>query len=135
MKAVRQAQRGFAAIAAIFLVVILAAFGAFMVSISNTQQLNSAQDVLGSRAYWAARAGLEWAVARLPAGSTACWLATAPAPPTAIEGFTVDVTCTSNTYTEGAVTLYVFKLVSTARSPVVGSVGYVERSVSGSLER
>ena len=55
-------QRGFAAIAAIFLLVVLAALGSFMLSFSNTQQLTSAQDVLGTRAYWAARAGLEWGI-------------------------------------------------------------------------
>ena len=57
------AQRGFAAIAAIFLVVVLAALGGFMLTFSNTAQLTSAQDVQGTRAYWAARAGLEWAIA------------------------------------------------------------------------
>lgn len=56
----RRHQVGFAAIAAIFLVVVLAALGAFMVTFSNTQQLTSAQDLQGTRAYWAARAGLEW---------------------------------------------------------------------------
>jgi Tfp pilus assembly protein PilX len=63
MKPTHLAQHGFAAIAAIFLVLVLAAFGAFMVSFSNTQHLNTARDVQGSRAYWAARAGLEWGVA------------------------------------------------------------------------
>ena len=57
MKPTHLAQHGFAAIAAIFLVLVLAAFGAFMVSFSNTQHLNTARDVQGSRAYWAARAG------------------------------------------------------------------------------
>ena len=62
---------GFAAIAAIFLLVALAALGAFMVTFSNTQQLTSAQDLQGSRAYWAARAGLEWGIVR-GAGASAC---------------------------------------------------------------
>ena len=57
MKMSRFHQQGFAAIAAVFLVVVLAALGAFMVTFSNTQQLTSAQDVQGSRAYWAARGG------------------------------------------------------------------------------
>ena len=58
-------QHGFAVIAAIFLVVVLAALGGFMVTFSNTQQLTSAQDLQGSRAYWAARAGLGWGWRRL----------------------------------------------------------------------
>ena len=56
MNTPRASHGGFAAIAAVFLVLVLAALGAFMVSFSNTQQLNSARDVQGSRAYWAARA-------------------------------------------------------------------------------
>ena len=85
-------QHGFAAIAAIFLVVLLAALGAFMVGFSNTQQLNSAQDVQGSRAYWAARSGLGWGLASLRANPAAC---PAPNPRNfVLDGFTVEVNCT-----------------------------------------
>ncbi|MCM8580609.1 MAG: hypothetical protein NFV56_14210, partial [Candidatus Accumulibacter sp.] len=55
------AQGGFALVSAIFLLVVLAALGAFMLTFSNTQQLTSAQDVQGSRAYWAAKGGVQWA--------------------------------------------------------------------------
>lgn len=139
MKTHRSTQHGFAAIAAIFLVLVLAAFGAFMVSFSNTQQLNSAQDVQGSRAYWAARAGLEWAVASAPAGATACWSTT---PPASVDGFALAVSCAVASYTDRIAngdigTVYVFQLTSSAHpaGSSVGSVGYVERSVSTSLER
>ncbi len=133
MKPFRLAQQGFAAIAAIFLVVILAAFGAFMVSFSNTQQLNSARDVQGSRAYWAARAGLEWAIASLPAGATACWSTT---PPASVDGFDLSISCVPPTpYTEGAATVYIFQLTAVASSGAVGGVEFVERSVSASMER
>lgn len=135
MKPQRSTQRGFAAIAAVFLVVMLAALGAFMVSFSNTQQLNSARDVQGSRAYWAARAGLEWAVARLGSGSTACWGAVAPTPPTSMDGFTLAISCAMSSFTDGATTVYVFRLNAVASTGTVGSVGFVERSVSASIER
>ena len=132
MKPQRSHQRGFAAIAAVFLVVMLAALGAFMVSFSNTQQLNSAQDVQGSRAYWAARAGLEWAIARQGVGVTACWATT---PPASIDGFNLAVSCTLSSFTDGSTTVYIFRLQSVASSGTVGSVGYTERSVSASVER
>lgn len=133
---------GFAAIAAIFLLLVLAALGAYMVSFSNSQQLNSAQDLQGSRAYWAARAGLEWAIASMPAGTTACF----PTNPTAltIEGFSVSISCTppAAPYTDrvagGAAigSVYIFQITATATSAgAVGSAGYVERSLSASLER
>ena len=79
-------QRGFAAITAIFLVVVLAALGGFMLSFSNTQQLTAAQDIRGSRAYWAARSGIEWAMVAIPPvpalcpSSSATTVAAPPAP-------------------------------------------------------
>ncbi len=132
MKPQRLPQRGFAAIVAVFLVVILAALGAFMLSFSNTQQLTSSQDVQGSRAYWAARAGLEWAIASQGAGATTCWATT---PPASINGFTLAISCAASSFTEGTSTVYVFRLKSDASSGTVGSVGYIERSVSASVER
>jgi len=131
-------QGGFAAIAAIFLVVILAALGGFMLTFSNSQQLTSAQDVKGSRAYWAARAGLEWAVVALPASPALCVKPVA-APPTPIEGFTITIDCTIATYTDTGITPGVspriLQITATAKSAATpGGVGYIERSVSASLE-
>ena len=133
-------QRGFAAIAAIFLVLGLATLGAFMVSLSNSQQLSSNQDVQGTRAYWAARFGLEWELGlinALPAGSTACVSTSI-----VVQGFTVTISCTPLTFVDrnnvtGAIgNINIFQITSTARSAgAVGAVGYVERSVSASLER
>jgi MSHA biogenesis protein MshP len=133
MKNNRSTQRGFAAIAAIFLVVVLAALGGFMLTFSNTQQLTSAQDVLGSRAYWAARAGIEWAIGYVTANpaATSC-----PGNPTPLEGFTLTVSCSPTTYSEGANTVTIFTINSIARSGgTVGTVGYIERSISASIER
>jgi MSHA biogenesis protein MshP len=132
MKPTHLAQHGFAAIAAIFLVLVLAAFGAFMVSFSNTQHLNTARDVQGSRAYWAARAGLEWGVAGVFATS-AC---AAPSTTMAIETFSVVITCPAPlVYIEGAATVSIFQITAVASSGTVGAVDYVERSVSASVER
>lgn len=122
-------QTGFAAIAAVFLVVVLAALGAFMVSFSNTQQLTSAQDIQGSRAYWAARAGLEWGIASV---TTAC-----PVSPTtlSVDGFTVRVTCAQSSYTDaGSVSLFQVTALSQSGGSV-GGTGYVERSLTASLEK
>ena len=128
-------QRGFAAVAAVFLVVVLAAFGAFMVSFSNTQQLNSTQDMQGSRAYWAARGGLEWGLSTVTTTPALCVTPMA-SPPTPLDGFTIGVDCVSNAYTEGSLTVTIMRLTATARmGAAAGNVGYVERSVSASVER
>jgi MSHA biogenesis protein MshP len=57
--------RGFAIVSAIFILVVLAALGAFIVNISTSQQIGSALDVQGVRAYQAARAGIEWGMYRV----------------------------------------------------------------------
>jgi len=125
----RQAQRGFAIVAALFLIVTLAALGAFMVTLSNTQHLTSAQDVQGSRAYWAARAGLEWGISSVAASC--------PISPTTftVNTFSVAVTCAQQTYTEASTTINIFKLTSVASIGTVGSLGFIERSVSASIEK
>lgn len=132
MKVVQPFQRGFAAIAAVFLLVVLAALGAFMLTFSNTQQLTSAQDLQGSRAYWAARAGLAWAVSSAIAAPAAC-----PVPPAPfdIEGFGVTIACARETFNEGGASVTIFRLDATAtQGGAVGSVNRIERSVSASLE-
>ncbi len=131
MKRTRHVQRGFAAIAAVFLLVVLAALGAFMLTFSNTQQLNSAQDVQGSRAYWAARGGLEWGLASV-IGASAC-----PASPTTLtlDGFAVNVSCLSQVYAEGGANRTIYRLAATAsQGGGVGMMNYIERSVSATIE-
>jgi MSHA biogenesis protein MshP len=130
----RVVQGGFAAIAAIFLLTVLAGMGAFMVSFSNTQQLNSARDMQSTRAYWAARAGLEWALASVKQDSTVC--PTVPTPFKVDTGatFTISVSCSLSTYQEGSTAVSIFALESRASTGTVGSIAYVERSVSASVE-
>jgi len=140
-----KSRRGFALPSAIFLLVILALLGAFMLNVSNTQHLTAAQDVQGVRAYRAARMGLEWAAAQLcgavancAAPLTACPVIPAPLD-TAPDGFSVTVTCTMNTYNEagpsGDVARQVFWITSTATGAgAVGGIGYVERSLNAFIE-
>lgn len=128
-------QSGFAAIAAVFLLVVLAGMGAYMVTFSNAQQLGSAQDIQSTRAYWAARAGLEWALGSLTLDSTGC-PPTAGKPTSVDTGsvFSLDIKCDPQTYLEGNVTVKMYTIESIASSGSAGSVGYVERSVSATYE-
>lgn len=132
-------QTGFAAVAAIFLVVLLAALGGFMLTFSNSQQLTSAQDVQGVRAYWAARAGLEWANVNILATPAVCPNTTktqmAGTVPATVSGFNLAVFCTRSSYSEGGNNFFIFLVESKASTGTVGSIGFIERSVSSSLER
>lgn len=124
--------RGFALASAIFLLVILALLGAFMVSFSTTQHTTAAQDIQGSRAYRAARAGVEWMAASLSATPTAC-----PAsPPTlTVEGFSVTLSCVANSYDEAGTTRYVFWVTATATTGgTPGGLAYTERVVNALME-
>jgi len=85
---------GFAMVSAIFILVVLAALGAFVVNISANQQVGSALDVQGVRAYQAARAGIEWGLHRqLQGGSCVAATSFSPAAGT-LSDFTVTVACT-----------------------------------------
>lgn len=116
-------QRGFSVPAAIFIVVILAALGAFMVTIGSGQQLGHAQDFTGSRVLQAARAGIEWGIYQVvnTSGSyrTACDNNTAAASVTLpslsnMSDITVKVSCSSVAYAEGSSSLHTYKLTATA---------------------
>ena len=61
----RVRQRGFSLILALFLLVSLAAMGAYLLTISTLQEESSAADELGARAYQAARSGVDWGLYEL----------------------------------------------------------------------
>lgn len=130
------AESGFVLPTAIFLLVVLASLGAYMVSLSRTSQISSALDVQGARAYQAARAGIEWAAWQvvdpqgLQASPTPC-----PTSPTTLTlaatlaGFEVSVTCTRSLETDGADTVAVYQITSTATAGLAGEMDFVERQI------
>lgn len=136
------AEQGFAIVTAIFILVVLAALGAFMVTISTTQQIGSALDVQGVRAYQTAKAGLEWGIYKRQRDGMACLTGagttnsfTLPASATTLAGFTVTVVCTL--FVDGSGGPAVYQIESTACNfpsggACPGSAGtpnYVERRV------
>jgi MSHA biogenesis protein MshP len=94
---------GVALVTAIFLLVVLAALGVAVVSLTTSQQASATQDEQGARAYQAAKAGLEWALyiqiergrnANIvnPLGCPSIRSFTPPAP--TLAAYTVTVQCT-----------------------------------------
>ena len=135
------AESGFVLPTAIFLLVVLAALGTYMVTLSRTSHISSALDIQGARAYQAARTGIEWAAWRVvdpptqpPTSTTLC-----PASPTTLtlagtlDAFAVSVSCTRTQFTDGAEPVAMYQIVSTATSGVVGEMGYVERQIQASF--
>ncbi|MFA7280532.1 MAG: hypothetical protein WC100_10570 [Sterolibacterium sp.] len=123
--------RGFSIVSAIFILVVLAALGAFIVTVSTNQQIGSALDVQGERAFQAARAGVEWGVYQVQAttaynfgytsvdpNTRACPTSptsfTFPAAATSLVGFTVTVTCVATVDPGGYGGPTVYQVVATA---------------------
>jgi MSHA biogenesis protein MshP len=141
-------QRGFGAIAAIVVLVILATLAAAIVSLGSTQQLTSAQDVMSTKAWQAARAGNDWGLYQ--ALQIRDWAGAATTCDTAQRrytlnlvadtGFEVAVVCDSWLYNEGesvpgtpkAVRIYRVVAVACPAAPCpaadASSFGYVERT-------
>ncbi|MDR1708962.1 MAG: hypothetical protein LBS70_04495 [Candidatus Accumulibacter sp.] len=128
---------GFVLPSAIFLLVVLASLAAFLVSISQTQNVTLAQNVQGSRAYEAARAGVEWGLFRVFAETPPVCDSTASK---TIEGFAVTIECTAypnatDFYMENGNKLRVYRLISTASNGTPGAMGFVERQIQATIAR
>lgn len=137
-------QRGFAIISALFILVALAALGTFIAIVASTQHRGNMLDLDGSRAYFAARSGIEWGAAKAvnTVNASAC-TATQTLSAT-VNGMTVTVGCTvvasGDTTEAGLGTIY--RIVATACNfPVAtacpGAAGpnYVERRLEALVEK
>lgn len=138
----KYAQDGFSIITAIFLLVVLGALGTMMVTFFVGQQQSSALDVMGSRAYQASRAGIEWAayqVALSPANASApVGCATSFAANTlggTLAPFAVTVSCATPVSAVEGTTIWVYDITSTATYGAAGSPDYVERVLNVKMGR
>jgi MSHA biogenesis protein MshP len=123
-------QRGFALMAAIFVLLVLTALAAFAVRIGTTQQQSVAFDVMIARAQAAADSGIEYGANQALTASPPQCLSSTPVPLTAatLNGFSVTVTCSPSTHQVGAVTYHAYVLQSTAQQGTYGSADYVART-------
>lgn len=97
--------RGFGAVAAIIILVLLAALAAAIVRLSWTQHINAASDLAGANALQAAGAGVEWGMyqALVTGGSfNGCTNSSQTLDLRSTMGVWVTVTCNSSAYVEGA---------------------------------
>lgn len=98
----RRHARGFGAVLALIVLVMLAAMGAAIVRLSWTQQMSDAEDVSSARAQQAANAGVEWGLYQALQGSwTACAGGSQTLDLRSSMGVWVTVTCTLSSYVEG----------------------------------
>jgi MSHA biogenesis protein MshP len=127
-------QKGINLISVIFLLVVIASIGAFMVTIGNVQQQTSTFSVLSSRALFAAQSGMQWAVqAVLATNDCSAFPANFNLSGGASGNYSVDATCSFTTHTENPDTYNVYRLTAIATLGSVGDVDYISRSIRASV--
>jgi MSHA biogenesis protein MshP len=140
----KQMQRGFSIVSAIFVLVVLAFLGVAMVTFSTTQHQTAAMDVMGSRAYQAARAGIEWGAFQVLPASGGVYATACRAAPTSsvlaagtlagtLGGFVVTVNCSATAHSDAAAAVTMYQLTSTATQGAAGTPDYVERRLQVSI--
>ncbi len=125
-------QRGFALVVAIFLIVVLSSLAMYIVRISGMQHQTVNVTLLGARAFQAARVGVEWGAFQA-LDSAACTTTTLTLTEGGLDGFDVEVTCTSSSHTETGNTYNVFAIDVEARAGVYGNPDYVSRRMQATL--
>ena len=100
--------RGFAAVVAVFILVVLGGLGTVLVTVFSGQHRSAAFDALGTQAYQAARTGIELGAHRATTGglcsSTNFQLGT----------MRVDVQCTATAHDEASQTVTIYQITATA---------------------
>lgn len=126
-----QKQRGFGLVAALFLIIVIAGAIAAMWRISVTQTATSSLALQQARAYQAARAGVEYGIAKTMGGSTC-------ASQIILEGFKVTVDCATslevNLPEEGRKANF-HNIAVTAEYGSAGHVGYAYRKLEAVVEQ
>ncbi|MGA7179000.1 MAG: hypothetical protein WBX11_05355 [Thiobacillaceae bacterium] len=132
-------QQGFALVAAIILVVVLAGLTAFVASMVGGQSANQQLERMSHVVDLAAQAGLEWGAYQvmrqpLPICSPSTTL---PALPGTLAAASVNVTCTSATTSEGGnpVTTYQITAKATYAGTNTSSPDYAERTKAAVFSR
>lgn len=126
----RRRAGGFSLVTAVFVIVVLAAIGAFIVRISDVQRQTALGALQGARAFQAAQAGIEWGVFHATQPTPVCTASSAltPAAP-GLEGFNVAVTCTATGHPEGGANYSVYVVDSRATYGTFGDLYFFSRSL------
>ena len=141
-------ERGFALVAALFVLVVIAAVVATMSRLSVTQNASLDLAIQQARAYQAARAGLEWGLHQLLLeGNTAgvCPEGSVSMAGSGLAEFSVSLTCAklpcatpacAQSYAEGARTFNLYRLTATASNGSPTSrVDYAWRRLEVTVEK
>jgi MSHA biogenesis protein MshP len=120
---------GFALVSALFLIVVLGLLTAVAVRIGTAQQQTVSSALSEARALAAAEAGIDWG-AYLAVTNAACsGSTTLSLSEAALKGYTVTVTCTATSFTEGGSAYASYTIAASASFGTYGAPDFVQRVV------
>jgi MSHA biogenesis protein MshP len=124
-----RSQRGFALVAALFFLVVVATLGAYAVRLNMSQQGSTDLDLAGARADAAVQTGIQYAAARVLTGGNCTSFPLAPNVALNLpQNFDVTLTCNDNeTLVANAPRVTVFLVTATATRGQYGSPDFVSR--------
>jgi MSHA biogenesis protein MshP len=123
---------GMALISAVFLIVVILALAAVVLSLSTVQQDTGTKSLLTARVYYGAKAGLEWGIQQAIATGAcagATWGPGTNPMQGALASVSVTVTCTASAYAGGTV----YYLTSQATTGTIGNLNYAERHLEATV--
>ena len=131
-------QRGFTLVTGIFLITILFLLSAFMIGFRVYQESSVSLDTLGTRAFAAARSGVEWGAYQALRPGPCVTGTTSLALAGTLAGYTATVQLQASTYDEAGTTVTMCSITSNAcNQPSGGScpnaspgANYVERQIT-----
>jgi MSHA biogenesis protein MshP len=137
-------QRGVSLVAAVFIIVVLAILGLMMVTIGGMERATAVAAAQGARAYYAARAGIEWGTYQAMPPTSSCVAISPlplgpPTPPTfsltvpGLSGYNVWVDCAKTQHRERGDTYFVYVITSTATFSTFGTADYISRTLRVSV--
>ena len=127
-------QKGFTLVMAIFILLVTSLLGIYMLRMSAVELDTSNYAFQGARAYQAARAGIEWAVADILNGGNCTQVSAQTAMTfTGINGFTVSLSCSSQTFSEGSLNPIVYTITATSQYGVFSASNYASRQITITL--
>lgn len=131
------------AIVAVFATIL----GTALVTLSSAHQVGFGLDIQGVRAYYAARAGLEWGMFHILRNAQPCAGAGGISGRSLVfdgnlAGFRADLTCAETLHNEGGVDISMYSITSTAcnansctPAPASPPPGYANREITVTLSR
>ncbi len=132
MTRVRQ-RGGFALVAAIFLIVVLAGAALVLSVTVGAQQRTAALSLQQARAFQAARSGVEWAIASALAAGACPGPATLALDEGGLRGFTVEVSCARGEHADASAIVAIYRIEAVAAYGTLGEPDHVRRRIGATV--